>query len=122
MSGTLFAGCAFRAFAQPLAAGGRAMALNVPRAAAEITRSQLDQLEAFAKGFGAKGLAWFKIGPDGHHLAGGQVPLRRTLLQRFRERMDGEAGRPAAPLRGPAEGGGRRHGAAAAQASATSSS
>ena len=89
-SATLFAGCEFRAFAQPLAAGGRAMALRVP-GQGEITRSQLDQLEAFAKGFGAKGLAWFKIGADGitspvaKFLPGG-------LLQRFRERMGGEPG------------------------------
>jgi len=88
--GDLFAGSAFRAFAQPLAAGGRAMALNV-KGQGEITRSQLDQLESFAKGFGAKGLAWFKIGPDGI-----QSPVAKFLaaetLDAFRKRMGGEAG------------------------------
>ena len=88
--GDLFAGSAFRAFAQPLAAGGRAMALNV-KGQGDLARSQLDQLENFAKGFGAKGLAWFKIGPDGI-----QSPVAKflpdTVLQAFRERMKGEEG------------------------------
>jgi len=88
--GDLFAGSAFRAFAQPLAAAGRAMALNV-QGQGDLTRSQLDQLENFAKGFGAKGLAWFKIGPDGI-----QSPVAKflpdALLQAFRERMNGKEG------------------------------
>jgi aspartyl-tRNA synthetase len=88
--GNLFAGSAFRAFAQPLAAGGRAMALNV-QGQGDLTRSQLDQLENFAKGFGAKGLAWFKIGPDGI-----QSPVAKflpdVLLQAFRQRMNGKEG------------------------------
>jgi len=88
--GDLFVGSTFRAFAQPLAASGRAMALNV-KGQGDLTRSQLDQLENFAKGFGAKGLAWFKIGPDGI-----QSPVAKFLpeavLQAFRERMKGEEG------------------------------
>jgi aspartyl-tRNA synthetase len=88
--GELFAGCEFRAFAQPLAAGGRAMALRVP-GQGEITRSQLDLLENFAKGFGAKGLAWFKVGPDGVTSPVAKF-LPATLLQQFRERMGGEPG------------------------------
>jgi len=88
--GDLFAGSAFRAFAQPLAAGGRAMALNA-QGQGDLARSQLDQLENFAKGFGAKGLAWFKIGPDGI-----QSPVAKflpdALLQTFRERMKGKEG------------------------------
>jgi aspartyl-tRNA synthetase len=88
--GDLFAGCDFRAFAQPLTAGGRAMALNV-KGQGEITRSQLDQLELFAKGFGAKGLAWFKIGADGITSPVAKF-LPAELLQQFRERMGGEVG------------------------------
>jgi aspartyl-tRNA synthetase len=88
--GDLLAGTTFRAFAQPLEAGGRAMALNA-RGCGGSSRSQLDQLEEFAKSFGAKGLAWFKIGPDGI-----QSPIAKFLpeeiLQRFREQMGGEEG------------------------------
>ena len=88
--GDLFAGTAFRAFAQPLESGGRAMALKA-KGCGGYSRSQLDQIEEFAKGFGAKGLAWFKVGPDGI-----QSPIAKFLsadtLQRFRERMVGEEG------------------------------
>ncbi len=88
--GDLFAGTGFRAFAQALEKGGRAMALNA-KGCGGYSRSQLDQLEEFAKGFGAKGLAWFKVGPDGV-----QSPIAKFLsedvIQRFRERMGGEAG------------------------------
>ncbi len=88
--GDLFAGSSFRAFAQPLEAGGRAVALNA-RGCGGYSRSQLDQLEEFAKGFGAKGLAWFKIAPDGI-----QSPIAKYLsadtLLRLRERMQGEEG------------------------------
>jgi aspartyl-tRNA synthetase len=66
------------------------MALNA-KGCAGHSRAQLDQLEDFAKGFGAKGLAWFKIGADGI-----QSPIAKFLtpevLQRFRERMKGEEG------------------------------
>ncbi len=86
--GDLFAGTSFRAFAEPLQAGGRAMALNA-KGCGGYSRSQLDQLEEFAKGFGAKGLAWFKIGPDGI-----QSPITKFLspdvLRQFSERMRGE--------------------------------
>jgi aspartyl-tRNA synthetase len=66
------------------------MALKVP-GQGEISRSQLDLLETFAKGFGAKGLAWFKIGPDGITSPVSKF-LPAELLQQFRERMGGEAG------------------------------
>ncbi len=88
--GDVFAGTSFRAFAQPLESGGRAMALNA-KGCGGSSRSQLDQLEEFAKSFGAKGLAWFKIGPDGI-----QSPIAKFLseeiLQPFRQRMRGEEG------------------------------
>ncbi|MFA5026455.1 MAG: aspartate--tRNA ligase [Candidatus Methylomirabilota bacterium] len=88
--GELFVGSGFRAFEQALGAGGRAMAMNV-KGQGSLTRSQLDQLEAFAKGFGAKGLAWFKLGPDGIVSPIAKF-LSADLLQRFRERMQGEEG------------------------------
>ncbi|HEX7629228.1 MAG TPA: aspartate--tRNA ligase, partial [Candidatus Methylomirabilis sp.] len=88
--GDLFAGSPFRGFAQPLAAGGRAMGLNA-KGCGGYSRSQLDQLEEFVKDFGAKGLAWFKIGTDGV-----QSPVAKFLgeetVQRFRELMGGEVG------------------------------
>ncbi len=88
--GDLFAQTSFRGFAQPLATGGRAMALNAKGCGA-YPRSQLDQLEEFAKGCGAKGLAWFKVGTDGI-----QSPVAKFLsaetLAALRKRMAGEEG------------------------------
>ncbi len=86
----LFRTSAFRAFAEPLAAGGRAVALRVPERAG-VSRSQLDQLEAFAKSFGAQGLAWFRVTPDGVE---GPVAkfLGREALEGFRSRTGAVAG------------------------------
>ena len=57
-------GAGFRAFAEPIAAGGQAKAIVAPGCAG-YSRAQLDGLTEFVKGFGAKGLAWFKRDPDG---------------------------------------------------------
>jgi aspartyl-tRNA synthetase len=88
--GDLFVKTSFRGFAQPLATGGRAMALNAKGCGA-YPRSQLDQLEEFAKGCGAKGLAWFKVGTEGI-----QSPVAKFLsaetLAALRKRMEGEEG------------------------------
>ena len=88
--GDLFRGSSFRAFAQALEAAGRAVALNA-KGCGGYSRSQLDQLEEFVKGFGAKGLAWFKIGPEGV-----QSPIAKFLsagiVEQFRQRMGGEEG------------------------------
>ncbi len=88
--GDLFVGAGFRAFSQALEKGGRAMALNA-KGCGDYPRSQLDQLEDFVRGFGARGLAWFKIGPEGV-----QSPIAKFLpdavMQRFQERMGGEIG------------------------------
>ncbi len=60
----LLRGAGFRAFAEPIAAGGQAKTIMAPGCAG-YSRAQLDALTEFAKGFGAKGLAWFKREPDG---------------------------------------------------------
>jgi aspartyl-tRNA synthetase len=88
--GDLLAGSSFRAFAQPLQAGGRALALNA-RGCGASSRSQLDQLEEFAKGFGAKGLAWFRIGPEGV-LSPIAKFLSQDVTQQLRRRMAAEDG------------------------------
>jgi aspartyl-tRNA synthetase len=79
-----------KVFAEPIAAGGVVKAITVTGAGA-LSRMQLDGLVETAKGFGAKGLAWFKIGADGI-----QSPLARHLepvaLERIRERSKAETG------------------------------
>jgi aspartyl-tRNA synthetase len=86
----LFREAGFRGFAEPLAAGGRALALNA-KGCGGYSRSQLDQLETLARSFGAKGLAWFRVAGDA--LQGPVVKfLPEETLRQFRVRLGGEEG------------------------------
>ncbi|HEY3376142.1 MAG TPA: aspartate--tRNA ligase [Armatimonadota bacterium] len=60
----VFAETEFKAFANVLADGGQIKGINA-KGAAGLSRRELDELVAFAQGFGAKGLAYFQITPDG---------------------------------------------------------
>ncbi|ADR36582.1 aspartyl-tRNA synthetase [Oceanithermus profundus DSM 14977] len=62
----LFANSNFNAFRSVLEAGGAVRGLRAP---AELSRKQIAGLEEVAKRYGAKGLAWVKVGEDG--LSGG---------------------------------------------------
>ena len=79
-------GTTFRAFAEPIAAGGQAKALVAPGCAG-YSRAQLDHLTEFAKGFGAKGLAWFKCEPDGL-----QSPVAKFLAAETQQGLVARAG------------------------------
>ena len=54
----------FKLFSQVAASGGVVKALNA-KGANHLSRKQLDDLIEFAKVYGAKGLAWIKVNPDG---------------------------------------------------------
>lgn len=56
--------CGFQAFKDALAAGGRVKALVVP-GKADYSRKQIEELEAQAKIYKAKGMAWMKVSPAG---------------------------------------------------------
>jgi aspartyl-tRNA synthetase len=60
----VFAATEFKAFAGVLASGGQVKGINV-KGAAGLTRRELDELVAFAQQFGAKGLAYFQVTPEG---------------------------------------------------------
>ena len=87
----IFAGSPFRAFAEPLAKGGRALALNA-KGCGTFTRNQLDQLEDFAKSYGARGLAWFRVEKGGALQGPVTKFLGQEALARFRERLKAEDG------------------------------
>ena len=78
----LFRDGAFQVFAQAVAQGGAVQALTVPGTA--FSRKDLDDLVERAKGAGAKGLVWVRVGegtlqsPAARHLE----PLRDALLAR----------------------------------------
>lgn len=58
------ADCGFKVFTGALERGGRVRCLRVPGGAA-WTRKVVDGLGTFAQEYGAKGLAWIKVGDDG---------------------------------------------------------
>ncbi|HEY8341242.1 MAG TPA: aspartate--tRNA ligase [Egibacteraceae bacterium] len=62
--GEVFAGTQVGVFAGALQAGGSVLAVCLP-GGAELTRKQFDDWVAFARGRGAKGLAWAVVEPDG---------------------------------------------------------
>lgn len=63
---SVFADSAFEAFAAPLRAGGKVMALPVAgEHAAAVSRKVIADLEAGAKRAGARGLAWFRRADGG---------------------------------------------------------
>jgi len=56
--------CGFQAFKDALATGGKVKALVVP-GKADYSRKQIEELEAQARIYKAKGMAWMKVNADG---------------------------------------------------------
>ena len=72
-------------FATTLEQKGIVKALRIPaELASQLSRAELDKLEEFAKGFGARGLARAKIGPAGEWV---QTPLK-TITAELREAIN----------------------------------
>ena len=59
----IVAGCGFKVFSDPVAAGGSVRMIYVPEGGA-MSRKQVDSLAEFVKTYGAKGLAWTKLDAD----------------------------------------------------------
>jgi len=55
----------FNVFTDTVASGGCVRGIRVPNGSEHFSRSDIDELEAFVGVFGAKGLAWAKVGDDG---------------------------------------------------------
>ncbi len=53
-------GCGFPVFASAIEAGGSVRAINLKGYAEKLSRKEIDKLGEYAKGCGAKGLAWVK--------------------------------------------------------------
>ena len=58
------AGSGFKLFAQAAAEGGLVKAINA-KGQGRLSRKDLDDLAEYVKVYGAKGLAWVKVNPDG---------------------------------------------------------
>jgi aspartyl-tRNA synthetase len=61
----IVAGCGFKVFSEPVANGGSVRLICVPGGAEQFPRKKIDGLVEFVKTYGAKGLAWTKLGKDG---------------------------------------------------------
>jgi aspartyl-tRNA synthetase len=57
--------CGFKVFTEPVAAGGSVRLITVTGGAESFPRKQIDALVEFVKTYGAKGLAWLRLGTDG---------------------------------------------------------
>jgi len=60
----------FKVFVEALQRGGMVKALKVQ---GDLSRKELDDLNEFARGLGAKGLAWVRVGPEGWPSLSGPV-------------------------------------------------
>ncbi|GAB6061683.1 aspartate--tRNA ligase [Deferrisoma palaeochoriense] len=75
------AGCEFKVFAQAVAKGGVVKVLNAKGAGEALSRKEIDDLAGFVAPFGAKGLAWIRVQPDGTW----QSPIAKFLGDNARE-------------------------------------
>lgn len=83
--------CGFGVFTGALAAGGSVRGINV-KGQAEMPRKKIDALVEFAKGYGAKGLAYLCVLPDGTYKSSFAKFMTEEELKALVEAMKGEAG------------------------------
>ena len=84
-------GCGFGVFTGALEAGGSVRGINV-KGQAEMSRKKIDALVEFAKGYGAKGLAYLSVMPDGTYKSSFAKFMTEEELKKLVEAMKGEAG------------------------------
>jgi aspartyl-tRNA synthetase len=87
----------FRVFRGTADGGGFVRGLCAKGAASEssptvYSRKKIDELEAVAKEFGAKGLAWFRVEPDGKLWSPIAKNFTDELLAKFKDRFAAEPG------------------------------
>ncbi len=84
-------GCGFGVFTGALEAGGSVRGINV-KGQAEMPRKKIDALVEFAKGYGAKGLAYLSVMPDGSFKSSFAKFMTEEQLKGLVAAMGGEAG------------------------------
>jgi aspartyl-tRNA synthetase len=77
------ADCDFKVFAQTAAQGGVIKGINAKGAGEALSRKEIDDLTGFVAAFGAKGLAWIRIQPDGQW----QSPIAKFLGEKARNAL-----------------------------------
>ena len=84
-------GCDFGVFTSALEAGGSVRGINV-KGQAGMPRKKIDALVEFAKGYGAKGLAYLAVQPDGSFKSSFAKFMTPQQLQALVDAMGGEPG------------------------------
>jgi len=84
-------GCGFSVFTGALEAGGSVRGINV-KGQAQMPRKKIDALVEFAKGYGAKGLAYLSVMPDGTYKSSFAKFMSEEELKALVSAMGGEAG------------------------------
>ncbi len=83
----------FRVFRATAEEGGRVRGINAKGAAEQYSRRLLDELTEYVKhDFGARGLAWFRVEPDGKLWSPTSKNFSEDLLAKFGERLGAEPG------------------------------
>ena len=85
------AGCGFGVFTSALENGGSVRGINA-KGQAEMPRKKIDALVEFAKGYGAKGLAYLAVLPDGSYKSSFAKFMTEEQLKALVEAMQGEPG------------------------------
>ncbi len=83
--------CGFSVFSGAIAAGGTVRGINA-EGQAEMPRKKIDALTAFVKDYGAKGLAYLAILPDGTYKSSFTKFLTEEEIQALVQAMNGKPG------------------------------
>ncbi len=83
----------FRVFRAAADAGDKVRGFNVKGRAAEFSRKRLDELTEYVKhDFGVKGLAWFRVEPDGTLWSPTSKNFEPAELEAIKQKMQAEPG------------------------------
>jgi aspartyl-tRNA synthetase len=83
----------FRVFKEAAQSGLKVRGINAPGGAAHYSRKLIDELTEYVKhDFGAKGLAWFRVEPDGKLWSPVAKNFSESLLARFADRLQAKPG------------------------------
>jgi aspartyl-tRNA synthetase len=82
----------FRVFRETADSGKKVRGINAPGAASVYSRKLIDELTEFVKQFEAKGLAWFRVEPDGKLWSPVSKNFTEEQLAKFAERMQAKPG------------------------------
>jgi aspartyl-tRNA synthetase len=82
----------FRVFKECAASGGKVRGIRAPGGGTKYSRKDIDGLTEFVKQFEAKGLAWFRVEPDGKLWSPISKNIADELLTEISQRLKAEPG------------------------------